>query len=162
LSTGGVDPVDGVPEGLEVGEAPTDGTCAHPEVSDTGKGTDAEGKILVVDDDEGVQAVARSMLEAAGHQVLTAGDGREGLAIFARHANEISLVLLDLTMPRLGGDEVLAELRLIDPDARVILMSGYSEQRVQRQLGSRGPAGFLQKPFRSEELILKLKQAFDS
>lgn len=120
------------------------------------------GKILVVDDDDGVQAVARAMLEAAGLEVLNAGGGDEGLELFKRHSEEISVVLLDMTMPRLGGDEVLEELRRVDPEACVILMSGYTEQRVRRLLGPAGPAGFLRKPFRSEELMLKLQQVVES
>jgi len=120
-----------------------------------------EGKILIVDDDEGVQEVARSMLEGAGLNVLTAGDGEAGVDLFRRHRDEISVVLLDLTMPKLGGDDVLEELRRIDPEARVVLMSGYTESRVKERLGSDHPAGFLQKPFRSEDLVRKLRQVLN-
>jgi len=101
------------------------------------------------------------MLEGAGLDVLTAGDGHEGLDLFRRHRDEISVVLLDLTMPKLSGDDVLEQLRAIDPDARVVLMSGYTERRVKERLGADDPAGFLQKPFRSEELVDKLRQVLD-
>jgi len=131
-----------------------------PGVPETSSGP-PEGKILIVDDDEGVQEVARSMLEDSGLDVLTAGDGQEGLDLFRRHSDEISVVLLDLTMPKLGGDDVLDRLRSIDPEARVILMSGYTERRVKEKLGTNDPAGFLQKPFRSEDLVRKLRQVLD-
>jgi len=105
------------------------------------------GKILIVDDDEGVQEVTRSMLEGAGLDVLTAGDGHEGLDLFRRH--------------KLGGEDVLEQLRTIDPEARVVLMSGYTEKRVQEKLGEDYRAGFLQKPFRTEDLVRKLRQVLD-
>ena len=120
-----------------------------------------EGKILIVDDDEGVQEVTRSMLEGAGLDVLTAGDGLQGLDLYRRHCNEISVVLLDLTMPKLGGEDVLEQLRSIDPEARVVLMSGYTEKRVKEKLGEDYRAGFLQKPFRAEDLVRKLRQVLD-
>jgi PAS domain S-box-containing protein len=120
-----------------------------------------EGKVLIVDDDEGVQEVARSMLEGAGLDVMTAGDGDEGIDLFRRHSDEISVVLLDLTMPRVGGEDVLAEMRRIDPEIRVVLMSGYTEQRVKEKFGEEALVDFLQKPFRSEELVRTLRKALD-
>ena len=70
---------------------------------------------------------------------------------------EISLVLLDMRMPMMNGDEVFRELRRIRSDVRVILMSGYSEQHATSSFGEKGPVGFLQKPFSPEGLVQKLQ-----
>lgn len=109
--------------------------------------------VLVVDDDEGVQAVARSMLEDHGFRVLTAGSGLEGLRLFRAFAREIDAVLLDLTMPVVDGTRVLAEIHRLEPSARVIVMSGYSARSAAERLLGQRIAGFIQKPFRSLDLI---------
>ena len=110
------------------------------------------GAVLVVDDDDTVRTVTRHMLERSGFTVLTARDGAEGVAAFAGARDRIALVLLDLTMPTLGGEEVFRAMRSIRPDVRVVLMSGYSSHELAARYGSEGLAGFIQKPFRFEEL----------
>ena len=88
-------------------------------------------------------------------------DGREAVAKFIEHQDADPLVLLDLTMPHLDGLGALREIRHIRADARVVLMSGYSEQAtIERQLG-RGVRGYLQKPFRLEELARVEAAALD-
>jgi DNA-binding NtrC family response regulator len=108
--------------------------------------------VLVVDDDETVRAVAQHMLERSGFTVITARDGAEGVALFESARDRIALVLLDLTMPTLGGEEAFRAMRQRRPDVRVVLMSGYSSQELASRYGSEGMAGFIQKPFRVEEL----------
>ncbi|MFO0948815.1 MAG: response regulator [Planctomycetota bacterium] len=119
------------------------------------------GTILVVDDDESVRAVARKTLEQRGFRVLIAPDGMEGVEMFAEHQENIVAVLLDLTMPRMGGVEAFRELRRIRPDVRTVLMSGYNEEEVANQFLGKGLAGFLQKPFRATELIRVIRQAIE-
>jgi len=109
--------------------------------------------ILVVDDEETVRAVSKMMLEHAGHRVVTAGDGREGLRRFREHADEIDMVLLDMTMPHLNGEECYRELRRVRPDVRVLLTSGYNEQEALARFAGKGLAGFVQKPFSMAELF---------
>jgi DNA-binding NtrC family response regulator len=92
------------------------------------------------------------MLERSGFTVLTARDGTEGVAAFADAPDRIALVLLDLTMPTLGGEEVFRAMRRIRPDVRVVLMSGYSSHELAARYGADRLAGFIQKPFRHEEL----------
>jgi PAS domain S-box-containing protein len=116
-----------------------------------------EGTILVVDDEEAVRAVASRMLESFGFHVLTARDGREGVNVFCHHSSEIKAVLLDMTMPNLNGEETLREIRLMRPDALVILMSGYSEQDATTRFIGKRLSGFMQKPFRMDELREKLR-----
>jgi CheY-like chemotaxis protein len=108
--------------------------------------------VLVVDDEPSVRAVSRALLRRRGFTVTEASGGREALAMVTADTARFRLVLLDLTMPDMGGDETFRELRKIAPLLKVVLMSGYNEQEVTRQFVGRGLAAFLQKPFRAEEL----------
>ncbi|MEM7584833.1 MAG: transporter substrate-binding domain-containing protein [Acidobacteriota bacterium] len=121
----------------------------------------ADGTILVVDDEEMVQTIARRVLERAGYKVLTAGDGEEGYEVFRRHAQEISLVLLDVTMPRMDGDEAYRRMRSFRSDLRVLLTSGYNEHEATQQLAGRGLAGFIQKPYAPAALLRKVREALE-
>ena len=110
------------------------------------------GTALLVDDDESVLNVASLMLERLGFTVLTASDGQNGLEVFRERAAEIDCVLLDLSMPRLSGEEVFREMRRIRGDVRVILSSGYNEHEVTQRFVGQGLAGFVQKPYTLEKL----------
>jgi DNA-binding NtrC family response regulator len=109
--------------------------------------------VLVVDDDQGVRELAFDILSRVGLHVVTAVDGREGVEAFARNADDIRLVLLDRTMPTMGGFEAFQKIRKIRPNAEVVLVSGYSEERAAAELAGLGLAGFLQKPFLPETLV---------
>jgi PAS domain S-box-containing protein len=117
------------------------------------------GTILVVDDDDGVRAVARSLLQRQGYTVVVATNGREGVERFIALQDEVRAVLLDLTMPVMGGDEALRQLRAIAPDVRVVLMSGYSDTDVEHTFAGAGLSGFLQKPFRADDVYRALEVA---
>ena len=120
------------------------------------------GTVLVVDDEETVRTMAKKVLQRGGFTVLTAKDGQEALEVFRDRADEILLVLLDLTMPRLNGEETLQELRRIRPDVKTILSSGYDEQKVANRFAGKGLAGFVQKPYRPRELIKAIRQVVDA
>jgi len=109
-----------------------------------------------VDDEETVRQVAREILESWGARVYMAADGVEGIEIFRRHAAEISVVLLDTTMPRMGGEEAFREIRRIRPDACVLLSSGYNEEDATARFAGKGLAGFVQKPYRHVDLVRKM------
>jgi PAS domain S-box-containing protein len=111
------------------------------------------GTFLVVDDDAIILSLARRTLERFGGRVLTAGDGREAVSVFERHADEIRLVLLDMTMPRMNGEETFRELRRIRPGCLIILSSGYNEAEATSHFLETGPAAFLQKPYRQADLL---------
>jgi PAS domain S-box-containing protein len=117
------------------------------------------GVILIVDDEEAVRVLARSMLTRVGFTVLTAADGRQGVETFRAVAEDVRLVLLDMTMPHMDGEEAFREMRRIRPDARVVLTSGYNEQDATTRFAGKGLAGFLQKPFRFETLLTVLRKA---
>ena len=117
------------------------------------------GLVLVADDEDDVRIVVRAMLESFGYRVLEARDGREAVELFRERRGEVDLVLLDLMMPRMTGEEAFAEIRRIAPDARAILASGYDESGRLPEIGAAGFETFLQKPFRRRELGQKVGEA---
>ena len=117
------------------------------------------GTVLVVDDEEVVRTVAKEMLERFGFKVLTAENGLEGIKQFEQHSRIITAVLLDMTMPDMSGEEVFRRLREHQPDARVILSSGYAEREMIRGFASQGLTGYLQKPYRLETLLEVIQHA---
>ncbi len=117
-----------------------------------------QGTVLLVDDEETVRQVGSSMIELLGFEVVTAVDGGEAVSIFRERSEDIVLVLLDLTMPRMGGAQTLAELRRIRKDVRIVLSSGYTEQDTTSTLLEEGRAVFIQKPYRIEALRDSFRQ----
>jgi signal transduction histidine kinase/ActR/RegA family two-component response regulator len=111
------------------------------------------GVVLVADDEEVVRELVRRTLERAGFEVLLASDGVEAVETFRAEMARIDLVLLDMAMPRLGGDEVQREVQRLRPGTRVILSSGYNEQDATSRCVGRAYAGFLQKPYTSAQLV---------
>ncbi len=103
--------------------------------------------VLLVDDEETIRGLGRKMLERIGFRVLTASDGREALLAYEEHRSEIDLVILDLTMPHMDGAETLAALKQVDPEARVLLASGYANQELEARFAGQGVLGFIQKPY---------------
>ncbi|WP_224981659.1 hybrid sensor histidine kinase/response regulator [Geomonas agri] len=110
------------------------------------------GTVLLVDDEETVIGIGSEMLKELGFEVLTALDGREAVEVFKEKRERISAVLLDLTMPHLDGEQTFRELRLIDPEVKVIMSSGYNEQEVTQRFAGKGLAGFIQKPYKFSTL----------
>ena len=107
---------------------------------------------LVIDDERTVLNVAEGVLSRKGMKVLTAENGKTGVELFREHRGMISVVILDLQMPVMGGEEALALLHEINPDVPVILASGFGESEVTRRFSRLKPAGFLQKPFTAQRL----------
>ncbi|MBI3448621.1 MAG: PAS domain S-box protein [Acidobacteria bacterium] len=112
-----------------------------------------DGTILVVDDEESVRSYVQRVLEGAGYEVVLARDGLEGLDAFLERANDIRVVVLDLTMPQLDGWEVAARLRGIPSSVPILLMSGYTRPEPPADLKLTGIAGVLQKPFLPQDLL---------
>ena len=106
-----------------------------------------QGTILLVDDEETIRALGTRMLSRLGFQVLLAADGREALEVYGEHRGEIVLVLLDLTMPRMNGEETFRELRRLNPAVRVVMSSGYAENDITSRFAGKGLAGFIHKPY---------------
>lgn len=112
-----------------------------------------QGTVLVIDDDETVREFVKPVLERYGYEVLLADDGVLGLQAFRANAERIRLVLLDLTMPNMDGQETFAQLKRMQRDLPVVLMSGYNEQDATQRFVGKGLAGFLSKPFLVADLM---------
>jgi CheY-like chemotaxis protein len=109
------------------------------------------GRILLVDDDEAVRSFAGKALGGMGYVVHVCTDGVDAVEYYREHHHEVDLVILDLIMPRLDGAGAFRQFKLIDPNVRVLLCSGFSHGAAAELLHS-GALGFLSKPFRLEEL----------
>lgn len=118
------------------------------------------GLILVVDDEDHIRQLAGVGLRRSGYEVLTASSGREAIAQFAEHADQIDLLITDLAMPEMSGEELIVKLRRTHPDLPVLLMSGYSRSAVSEGLIDLPTIGFLQKPFLLSELAACVGRIF--
>ena len=113
--------------------------------------------ILVIEDEEIVRTTVEKILISLGYIAVLTNDGLEGVAQFSQAPNRFSLVLLDLAMPRFDGVQTITEIRRINPDIPVVLMTGYSEHEAMERFKGKGLTGFIQKPFDIPTLGQKLK-----
>jgi PAS domain S-box-containing protein len=118
------------------------------------------GTILVVDDEPVVLEATQVVLELAGFRVRTASDGVEAIEIFKKYNADTTLVLLDMTMPRLSGEETLRALREIRGDVQVLLSTGYAEEEVSRRFGKDAPQ-CIRKPYRPETLLEAVRKVLE-
>jgi len=118
--------------------------------------------ILVVEDEEMVRNLVCTVLRQQGYKVLEAGDGRDALKMLADAASLPSVILLDLAMPVMGGDELVPILETQYPSVKIIITSGYPEETARQGFRSSCIAGFLQKPFSVETLVLKVGETLGS
>lgn len=109
--------------------------------------------VLIVDDEPMITDLARDILRRYGYRVLIAGSGEEALEIYQGRTGEIAVVILDIVMPGMDGREVFGRLRTLNPEAKVIVSSGYDHDRVADDLLKQGAVGFAQKPYRIAELV---------
>ncbi len=117
------------------------------------------GTVLVVDDEDVVRDTCALLLQNAGYTVLTARDGEEAIEIFAANKDIIQAVLLDVIMPRMDGRQCFHKLRILKPDVRVVLVSGFSHESVIDDVMAKGAVAFLKKPYRRTDLAAALAQA---
>jgi PAS domain S-box-containing protein len=120
------------------------------------------GAVMVVDDEDIVRQIAGAALEQLGFEVIEARNGVEAVDLFRSCGAGVDLVILDLTMPLMTGEETLRRLRAIDPNVRVILSSGFNESDATRHFQGRGLAGFLQKPYTLTRLSERVQAALRS
>jgi two-component system cell cycle sensor histidine kinase/response regulator CckA len=123
------------------------------------KGTET---ILFVDDEETIVDIGRQIIESLGYEVLISGGGVEAIDVFRKNFDRIDMVVLDMIMPDMGGGDTYDMLKKIDPEAKVLLSSGYSVDGQASQILSRGCDGFIQKPFNLKELSHKLRDVLDN
>lgn len=134
-----------------------DGIAREPGAVAGFRSLEDRGTILLVDDEDIVRRLGRTCLERKGYQVIVASNGKEGVEIFRARPTEIILVILDMTMPVMGGEEALGLLRQTCPDLPVIVSSGYSEVEVIRRFTKYGVTHFIQKPYTASALLTKVK-----
>ncbi|QSH40713.1 response regulator [Lentisphaerota bacterium ZTH] len=116
------------------------------------------GLVLIIDDELAIRATAGKMLESLGYRVLTAENGEEGVEIFRNYVNEVDVVLLDIAMPVMSGDEAFKRIREIRSDTAVLVSSGFTnDSRVQKTLEA-GAKGFIKKPYSLNKLSRKLHE----
>jgi CheY-like chemotaxis protein len=114
--------------------------------------TSAQGLILVVDDEEFLRVLCGRMLRRLGYEVVMAASGQEALDVYSERSGEIVCVILDLIMPGMDGVEVHEKLTAMDPEALVVMTSGYHLAEIAARFEGRGMAGFIQKPYRFTNL----------
>ena len=120
------------------------------------------GMVLVIDDEESIREIARLLLEDMGYSVVTAVDGQHGLEVFQKHQHELIGVILDMTMPRMNGENCFYALREISPNVQVILSSGYSEDEATSCFQGKGLNGFIQKPYEVKQFQKIVVESFHS
>jgi len=106
-----------------------------------------------------MRGVVVKALERAGFATLQARDGREAVGLYCRHRDAVRLILMDLTMPVLDGEEACRELRRLGADVPVILTSGFNEAEAMARFGGLGLTGFIQKPFDLADLVGQVLEA---
>ncbi len=117
--------------------------------------------ILVVDDEADIVDIVSEVLTGAGYEVLVARDGEAATEVFSQHSESIAAVILDLTMPRKTGLDVLKDIRRMRADTPVLLSSGFSQDDVTGQLEGLGVAAFMRKPYRFRELLARLAEVLE-
>ncbi len=121
-----------------------------------------EHTVLLVEDDENLRALIGKVLKEGGYQVLTARNGPEALNVSHKHRGPIHLVLTDVVMPIMSGTAMARRLAAQRPDTRVLYMSGYTESAVACQGISTSDMVFLQKPFKADDLVSKVREALET
>lgn len=119
----------------------------------------APATVLAVDDESTVLALARDLLELSGYRVLTARNGEEALRVFREHQARVDLVLLDLTMPVMGGLECFRQMRALDPRVRVVISSGFSSESSAAEMLREGAVDYLAKPYDIQVLAKVVREA---
>jgi PAS domain S-box-containing protein len=133
----------------------------EPVVPDRFSIEDGVETILVVEDDAGLQKLAKSLLSEVGYTVLTAVDGIDGVETFAQHMGEIDLVLMDLMMPRMGGWEAMERIIAKRPSIRYLFVSGYSPDIDDKRFAEKNGLYLLSKPYTREELLIRVRDVLD-
>jgi CheY-like chemotaxis protein len=112
--------------------------------------------LLIIDDEEAILKMAKTILEESGFNIYTTTSGKKGIETFKE--NDIDLVILDIKMPEMDGKEVLKKLMEVDPEVKILLSSGYSEEDEHHDLLRMGAKGFIGKPFVIDKLLIKIHE----
>ena len=116
---------------------------------------------MVADDESGVLNILRLFLEEIGFRVITAENGEQMVASFMEYAEDIALLLMDINMPQLNGEETALQIRKINPNVPILFMSGYARERVIGRFKDQPHVGFVRKPFQRKTLIVAIHNALN-
>jgi len=117
--------------------------------------------ILVAEDEDAMRELVTDILESGGYNVIAAENGEAAVEAYTKRKDEISLVILDMIMPKMNGSEAFKNLKRINPDVLVLLSSGYSQDGAAQELLNEGVAGFLGKPYQVRELLEKVRAVLE-
>ncbi len=117
-----------------------------------------ETTALLVDDEDVIIEIGREFLNSLGYKVLEASEGESALQIYSKYANDIDIVLLDMMMPGIKGDEVFTELKKINPNVKVVIISGFADKDIIQEMLRKGCCGYIRKPFMLDELSRVLNE----
>ncbi len=135
---------------------PEESPVLHPAGPPKGSGT-----ILIVDDEDIIRQLGADILEDVGYKIILASRGEEAIRLYQQQGQDIDLVVLDVVMPGMGGKETFRKLKEINPKIKVLLSSGYSTDGEVGEILKEGVEGMVQKPYKDEELIEKVKEILD-
>ncbi len=124
--------------------------------------TSHEATVLIVEDEEGLRQAVAKMLRKKRFEVLEAANGSDAVDLLHAHVRKIDAILLDLTIPGCSSEDVVAEASRAQPDSKVILTSAYSEETATAAVSAPLVQGFIRKPFRIEDLVLKLRNVLSA
>jgi PAS domain S-box-containing protein len=117
--------------------------------------------ILLVDDEPHLRDIVARQLVGANYRVIKASNGNEALKLYEQHRKQISLIILDLLMPGMGGKQCLEALRKLDPNVRVLVATGHTAPGIVGELEQAGAKGFIRKPFETNLLLEKIREIVD-
>jgi two-component system, cell cycle sensor histidine kinase and response regulator CckA len=117
--------------------------------------------ILLVDDEDFIRDLGQRFLTRAGYTVLTAASGPEAVQLYLREGEKISLMILDLIMPEMGGDKCLEEILAINPDAKIVISSGAAVKGKKKETVESGARGFVSKPFQLRDMLKTVREVLD-
>jgi two-component system, cell cycle sensor histidine kinase and response regulator CckA len=126
------------------------------------EGVGKKEMIMLVEDDQMLLELLKSVFEEDGYRVVTAVDGEKAIELFRQKKTEIGVVLTDMGLPKLGGWEMFEKLREIDPDVKVILASGFVDQEMRTELINKGAKDFVQKPYVPDKILRLIREVLDS
>ncbi len=118
--------------------------------------------ILVVEDEEMLLDLVKSLLEDRGYNVMTARDGQEGLDKYTTHHKQIACILTDMGLPKLGGWEMFLKMKEVNPDVKAILASGYCDPKIRSEMMNEGAKDFIQKPYVTEIVLNRIREVIDN
>jgi two-component system cell cycle sensor histidine kinase/response regulator CckA len=139
------------------GEMPGVQGLRGPENENGGKMTGGEA-ILLIDDEGPILEFGKEILDYHGYQTLTAENGEKAVELFSREKEHIALVILDLNMPGIDGQECLRRILEIEPKTKVVIASGYSSSDTVQEMMKMGASGFFMKPFKFDEMVNKVRE----